>query len=209
MSTTRRTIIVGSALAIAAAASASSQPALAQARPRLKTTPNQVLGPYFLPNSPLNKNLVIPGETGTVIKIAGRVLDVYGTALSAATVHVWLADPHGHYDNQDEHGDAHPIPPADQKLRGRIITDASGNYDFTALRPGNYPLENGQRRPAHIHVIVEAAGFKRLVTQLYFTDEPLNQHDLPGDGFFKPELLVPMQADAAGVLVGNFDFVLT
>ena len=203
----RRTVLIGSAV-VAAVAATGKAGAQAPAVKLLKPTPEQVEGPYFLDNSPLNDTLIEPGDTGQVIKISGRVLGVDGAPINQSTVHIWLADSHGHYDNDDGNGGAHPIPLADQHLRGRVVTNFTGEYSFTAIRPGNYPLGNGMMRPAHIHVRIEAKGYKRLITQLYFTDDPFNTKDLPGDGFFKPELLVPLQAAVGGVQEGKFDFVI-
>ena len=158
----------------------------------LKATPTQVDGPYFLPNSPFTKRFIPQGMVGQEIHISGTVVDVHGAAIPGATVHVWVASPTGVYDNQDANGLPTRIPPAQQNLRGRIITDAQGAYAFECLRPGNYALGNGMMRPAHIHVMVEARGHQTLVTQLYFTDDQFNTRDLPGPEFFTPELLVPL-----------------
>lgn len=177
----------------------------------LKPTPTQVDGPYFLPNAPFSTNLIPAGMTGDLIEVSGRVLATDGTPIANAMVHVWLADPKGVYDNQDSQGAPMKISVSQMKLRSRIVTDSAGAYKFTCLRPGNYDVGGGKMRPAHIHVMVEARRKKTLVTQLYFTDDQYNTHDLPGPGFFLPELLVPMKPTVAQTGVwqrGNFDFVL-
>jgi catechol 1,2-dioxygenase len=200
---------IGTAAAIAPGI-ASAQSAGSSAG-SLALTPAQVEGPYFLPNSPFRDVLFPQGMTGDQIKISGRVLSRDGSAIAGATVHVWLADPKGAYDNQDAQGDPVSIPPSKQTLRGRIVADADGKYAFTCLRPGNYSLGNGRVRPAHIHVRVEADGYHTLVTQLYFVDDKFNTKDLPGEGFFKPALLVPLtpvQAQSGVVQQGTFDFVI-
>lgn len=178
----------------------------------LSATPGQVEGPYFLPNSPVRSNLIPAGMTGQAITISGQVLDTSGNALANATVHIWVADPSGKYDNQDAQGNPLRIPLSKQTLRGRQITGSGGTYTFDMLRPGNYSLGNGQVRPAHIHVKVEAAGYKTLITQLYFVDDQFNLKDLPGPGFFQPELLVPLSAVSTqpnAAQSGTFNFVLT
>lgn len=176
---------------------------------KLKSTPTQVQGPYFLANSPWRDNLIPAAMTGQPIKIGGKVLATAGSEIKGATIHVWLADPQGVYDNQDKDGNPLNIPIAKHTLRGRLKTDAQG-YSFSILRPGNYEIEHGVRRPAHIHIKVEASGYKTLVTQLYFTDDPWNDKDLPGDQFFQPELLVPLTASAKtdDPQLGTFNFVL-
>ncbi len=175
-------------------------------------TPQQVLGPYFLPRSPLKSNLFPAGTRGTQIRISGQVLSPDCLPLAGAVLHVWLADPNGDYDNQDAAGNPVNIPAAKQLYRGRIVADKDGKYSFDCLRPGNY-FDGGAQlwRPAHIHVLVEAAGYTRLVTQLYFQDDAHNTHDIAGDDFFQPELVVqlaPAVAVASAVQTGVFNFVL-
>lgn len=176
-------------------------------------TPQQVLGPYFLSQSPQRINMFPTGASGSEISISGQVLSVDGKALTTATIHVWVADPTGKYDNQDAQGNPLAIPPAQHRYRGRVVSDKSGQFTFNCLRPGNY-FDGGWKlwRPAHIHIKVEAKGYKTLVTQLYFHDDAHNTHDIPGDDFFLPELVVqtlPAIATAGVVQKGIFNFVLT
>jgi catechol 1,2-dioxygenase len=181
----------------------------------MQPTPSQVGGPYFLPNSPVSKalDLTPAGTTGDPIEVTGQVLGTDGTVLAGATVHVWLADPKGVYDNQDAKGNPISLPPSKHKLRGRIVTGADGKYYFKALRPGNYADGSAGKgyRPGHIHIKVEAPGYKTLVTQLYFQDDKYNAHDIDGDGFFKPELAIhmsPALPDGKTLQKGVFNFVL-
>ena len=175
-------------------------------------TPQQVLGPYFLPQSPLQQNLFPSGTKGSKIKISGQVLSSDCQPLAGAVLHVWLADPNGDYDNQDAHGNPINIPAAKQVYRGRLLADKNGNFSFNCLRPGNYYDSGAQLwRPAHLHVMIEASGYTRLVTQLYFQDDAHNTHDIAGDDFFQPELVVqltPAVAVSGSVQSGIFNFVL-
>lgn len=202
-------------LGFAFAAAVSGAALAAQRTVEMQPTPSQVSGPYFLPNSPESKalDLTPSGMTGDPIEVTGQVLGTDGKEITGATVHVWLADPKGVYDNQDKAGNPIKLPPSKHRLRGRIITGKDGKYYFKALRPGNYPLtENGTDfRPGHIHIKIEAKGYKTLVTQLYFQDDKYNAHDLDGEGFFKPELVIHMQPalpDGKTVQKGVFNFVL-
>ena len=55
-----------------------------------------------------------------------------------------------------------------------------GRYSFTTVRPGAYPWGNHHNawRPAHIHLSLLGPAFaSRLVTQLYFPDDPLIELD--------------------------------
>src|SRR3712207_9055555 len=59
---------------------------------------------------------------------------------------------------------------------GRVVTDSLGRYEFTTIRPGAYPWGNHHNawRPAHIHFSLFGRAFaQRLVTQMYFPDDPL------------------------------------
>jgi len=105
---------------------------------KLRATPQQVLGPYFLANSPLTRRLFPKAASGSAVKISGQVLSTDCKPLAGATVHVWLASPEGKYDNQDADGNPLNIPQSQQTYRGQIVTDANGKYSFECLRPGNY-----------------------------------------------------------------------
>ncbi|MBU6453761.1 MAG: hypothetical protein KGS72_18420 [Cyanobacteria bacterium REEB67] len=197
---------------------------------RLRLTPGQVEGPYFIASAPLRNRLFPPsaflppagvsGEEAAAvlaklpdqIQISGQVLAADCATIAGATVSVWVADPHGRYDNQDDAGNPIEIPAEQQAYRGRIITEADGHFSFICLRPGNY-FDEGWKlwRPAHIHVKVEAPGFVELVTQLYFEDDAQNGLDIPGDDFFQPELVVQLSPGIpikGLVQKGYFNFVL-
>lgn len=179
---------------------------------RFPLTPGQVLGPYFIANAKLQSKLFPVGVTGEEIAINGQVLSQDGTPIADATISVWVADPKGRYDNQNDDGSPKPIAVNDHLYRGRINSDKAGVYAFRILRPGNY-FDDGYNlwRPSHIHVVVEAKGYKKLTTQLYFEDDAHNTLDIPGDDFFQPELVVRLNpaSPAAGIVQnGVFNFVL-
>jgi protocatechuate 3,4-dioxygenase beta subunit len=59
---------------------------------------------------------------------------------------------------------------------GRCLTDTDGIYRFLTIRPGAYPWKNHPNawRPAHIHFSLFGPAWQsRLVTQMYFPDDPL------------------------------------
>lgn len=179
---------------------------------RFPVTAGQVLGPYFIANAKLQSKLFPQGAVGEEISIDGQVVSEDGTAIADATISVWVADPQGRYDNQRDDGSTKPIAVKDHVYRGRIISDKSGGFAFSILRPGNY-FDGGWNlwRPAHIHVRVEAKGYKTLTSQLYFEDDAQNKLDIPGDDFFLPELVVrlnPAVAATGVVQKGIFNFVL-
>ena len=179
---------------------------------RFPLTPKQVLGPYFIANAKLQSQLFPQGTSGEEMQISGQVIAEDGTLIAGATVSVWVADPQGRYDNQNDDGSTKVIAVKAHTYRGRIVTDKSGNFAFNILRPGNY-FDGGANlwRPSHIHVRVEAKGYKTLTTQLYFQDDAHNTLDIPGDDFFQPELVVQLNpaVPASGVVQkGIFNFVL-
>ncbi|HXH05232.1 MAG TPA: protocatechuate 3,4-dioxygenase subunit beta [Vicinamibacterales bacterium] len=120
-----------------------------------------------------------PGEpVGQRIIVAGRVLDEDGRPVAGALVEIWQANAAGRY----RHGnDNHPAP-LDPNFTGagRTLTDAEGRYEFTTIKPGAYPWRNhgDAWRPAHIHFSIFGSTFRtRLVTQMYFPDDPLLADD--------------------------------
>ena len=111
---------------------------------------------------------------GQRIIITGRVLDSDGRPIPSTLVEVWQANASGRYRH-----DADRWPGAlDPNFVGgaQVLTGADGSYRFTTVRPGAYPWRNHDNawRPAHIHFSLFGRAFvQRLVTQMYFPDDPL------------------------------------
>jgi protocatechuate 3,4-dioxygenase, beta subunit len=115
---------------------------------------------------------------GQRIVVSGRLLDGNGRAVPASLVEVWQANAAGRYLHTRDNWPA-PIDPNFTGL-GRALTDEDGRYEFTTIRPGAYPWRNHHNawRPAHIHFSVFGRAFtQRLVTQMYFPDDPLFSQD--------------------------------
>lgn len=111
---------------------------------------------------------------GQRIVVHGRLLDSDGRAVPDALLELWQANAAGRYRHLSDNWPA-PLDPHFHGA-GRVVTDAAGRYRFTSIRPGAYPWGNHANawRPAHIHVSVFGRAFtQRLVTQLYFPDDPL------------------------------------
>lgn len=139
---------------------------------------------------------------GERIIVQGRVLDEHGRAVRNTLVEIWQANAAGRYAHKL---DEHPAP-MDPNFSGagRVLTDDSGAYRFTTVRPGAYPWKNHPNawRPAHIHFSVFGTSFlSRLVTQMYFPGDPL----LPFDPIFNS---VP-DVRARARMVAAFDLDLT
>jgi protocatechuate 3,4-dioxygenase beta subunit len=144
-----------------------------------------------------------PGEPqGERIIIAGRVLDEDGRAVSNTLLELWQTNAAGRYRHSK---DNHPAPLDPNFLgAGRAITDQDGNYRFTTIKPGAYPWRNHHNawRPAHIHFsLFGPALVTRLVTQMFFPNDPLLPHD--------PVLQSIPDEKARARLVSSFDSYLT
>jgi protocatechuate 3,4-dioxygenase, beta subunit len=115
---------------------------------------------------------------GQRIVVSGRVLDEDGRPVPHTVVEVWQANAAGRYIHKKDQWDA-PLDP-NFTGAGRVITDAEGRYRFVSVRPGAYPWRNHHNawRPSHIHMSLLGPAFAtRLVTQMYFPDDPLIEID--------------------------------
>ena len=115
---------------------------------------------------------------GQRILVSGRVLDSDGRAIPDSLVEIWQANSAGRYRHQVDQWPA-PLDPNFTGL-GRTVTDSEGRYQFTTIKPGAYPWGNHYNawRPAHIHFSLFGRAFtQRLVTQMYFPDDPLFPYD--------------------------------
>jgi protocatechuate 3,4-dioxygenase, beta subunit len=123
----------------------------------------------------LTRNAARNGEPlGERIIVVGRVLDENDRPVPNALVEIWQANAAGRYVQAT---DQHPAP-LDPNFwgAGRCLTNDSGEYSFTTIKPGAYPWRNHDNawRPAHIHFSLFGANFlSRLVTQMYFPGDPL------------------------------------
>jgi len=146
----------------------------------MQATTSQTVGPFF--SIGLNwltpDNLAALGIAGEHFTIEGRVLDGDGKPVPDAVLELWQANSHGKY--------AHPDDAQQKPLEkgftghGRIPTSPDGKFRFTTIKPGQVPgpgAENQLQAP-HIAVSVFARGLlRRLVTRIYFPDDPANAAD--------------------------------
>jgi len=174
---TRRELIKFAA-ATAMIAPLSLREALAQTS--LKRTPEEIMGPFFpFGAKPLRGADLTKGRTGRaqgqVVHLIGRVLNRAGDPVPGVEVEIWQANTHGRYTHPK---DTNPAP-LDPNFNGFALqtTDGQGRYGFKTIKPGSYPTGVGDwLRPPHIHFKI--SGKKdRLVTQMYFPGEPLNERD--------------------------------
>ncbi len=138
---------------------------------------------------------------GQRIVIAGRVLDDNHRPVANTVMEIWQCNAAGRYIHRNDQWDA-PIDP-NFTGAGRIVTDAEGRYQFTTIRPGAYPWGNHANawRPGHIHLSLLGPAFAtRLISQLYFPDDPLIEIDPIANA-------VPREARAR--MVARFDIATT
>ncbi|MFI5937744.1 protocatechuate 3,4-dioxygenase subunit alpha [Actinoplanes sp. NPDC051494] len=120
-------------------------------------TPSQTVGPYLSIGLSWNEgpHVVAADEPGA-IWVRGVIRDGAGTIVPDALVETWQADPQGRFHTPGFRGFA------------RCGTDDDGRWAIRTLKPG--PV--GSQAP-HLAVSVFARGLlHRVVTRLYFADEP-------------------------------------
>ena len=143
-------------------------------------THTSLLGPFYRETSPklaAGSQIAKTVKPGSECALYGRVTDVNGKPLANATVSIWQTGADGLYDIQE---DAAAID-----YRGVFTTDANGVYALRTVKPIGYSIpmdgpvgglvkaqaRHGMR-PAHIHFLVGAPGYRELVTALYLRDDP-------------------------------------
>jgi protocatechuate 3,4-dioxygenase alpha subunit len=144
----------------------------------LPATTWQTVGPYFrIGFSPLYRSeLASPQSVGEHITLQGRVLDGMGHPVPDAVLEIWQADVHGNYSQSNA---------PDRNLAanvffgfGRIATDVGGSFHFSTIKPGRVPGPDGTKQAPHIMVSLFMRGLLiRLVTRIYFLNEPSNSQD--------------------------------
>ncbi|MGH7914677.1 MAG: protocatechuate 3,4-dioxygenase subunit alpha [Candidatus Binataceae bacterium] len=182
-----------------------------------QVTPSQTIGPFFhraLLHEGWN-DLAARGAIGERVAIEGRVLDGDGAPVSDAMIEVWQANAAGRYDHpedpQEKHRQERKLDPNFHGF-GRTNTSPDGRFRLRTVKPGAVPGSGDTPQAPHINVSIFARGLlKRLVTRIYFPDEPLNQADpllsaLPAD---RRTVLIARVADGGAVeRVLYFDIVL-
>jgi protocatechuate 3,4-dioxygenase beta subunit len=150
-------------------------------RPVTRTEATGPLGLWRkLPCGDSNLAVAVPGRVaqGQLIHIAGRVLDEDGRPVRGAVVELWQANAAGRYRHKLDQRDA----PLDPNFigNGRMRTDEEGGFAFFTIKPGAYPVlvKDTWWRPPHVHFsVLGPSTLSRLVTQMYFPGDPLNEWD--------------------------------
>jgi len=144
----------------------------------LQTTTSQTVGPFFAIGLNRLKRVEIagPGISAERVVIAGRVIDGDGKPVPDAMIEIWQANSHGKYAHPEDE-QKKPLEPGFQGY-GRVPVDESGRFCFATIKPGSVPGPKGKPQAPHLAVSVFMRGLmKRLVTRIYFPDEPANAED--------------------------------
>jgi protocatechuate 3,4-dioxygenase beta subunit len=111
---------------------------------------------------------------GQRIIVTGRILDENEKPVPDTVIEIWQANAAGRYIHARDNWPA-PLDPNFTGV-GRVVSDDKGRYRYITVRPGAYPWGNHHNawRPSHIHLSLLGPAFAtRLVTQMYFPDDPL------------------------------------
>lgn len=173
-----------------------------------------VFGPFFNEDAPryqLGED-VANGANGEPCLVRGSVKALDGTPVPNALINVWQADADGNYDVQYAEL-AHP------QARGILHADEHGNFHFRTILAEAYPIpsdgpvgsmlratKNHPWRPAHLHFMIEAKGYEKLITHVF------RDHDQYLDSDVVFGVRSSLVADWAKLPEGGygltFDFVL-
>jgi hydroxyquinol 1,2-dioxygenase len=150
-------------------------------------TESTVLGPFYVEGAPEPPHGadISGGMVGEPLLVTGSVSAPDGQPLADATVDVWHSDDHGFYDVQKGAGAVDG-----SAMRARFRTDAGGRFHFWTIKPAHYPIPDdgtvgdmlkaqGRHpwRPAHVHFMIEAPGFRKLVTHVFVAGDPYLDSD--------------------------------
>lgn len=143
------------------------------------TGPGPVISAITPEDADLTRNAGTGGEAiGQRIIVTGRVLDAQGRPVPGTLLEIWQANAAGRYLHKRDQWPG-PLDPHFLGM-GRCLTNQQGVYRFLTIRPGAYPWLNHPNawRPAHIHFSLFGSSTRaRLVTQMYFPDDPLHALD--------------------------------
>ena len=145
-----------------------------------------LLGPFWRQDAPFVENggsIVRSPTPGAPLFVTGRVIDPQGKPVADANVDVWHASTRGLYENQDP-------TQAEWNLRGRLRTDAAGEFRYRTIKPAGYPVPAGGPtelllkvqhrhpfRPAHLHALIYKQGYKTIPAQTYSSDDEILESD--------------------------------
>jgi catechol 1,2-dioxygenase len=169
----------------------------AQAGIEANATPRTIEGPLYISGAPVSEGearLDDGSDPAEILFMDGQIKDASGIPIAGAFVEVWHCNSKGNYSFFDK---AQPT----FNLRGSIIADSNGRYRFQSIMPAGYgvPLHGETekildllgrhgRRPAHIHFMISAPGYRQLTTQINIKGDQYTYDDF---AFATREELIP------------------
>ena len=193
-----------------------------QRRPQ---TPSELTGPRSGTGSVLRRLPPVRGDLagygdkralGQLIHLRARVVDEDGAPVPGAAVEIWHCNAAGKYIHPNDTHDA----PEDPNFYGaaRMVAGDSGLIELRTIKPGAYPVPDsgGWWRPPHVHFSVWGrVWLSRLVTQMFFPGEPLNDTDAVLNAIRDPEArarciaqLAPTARGPGNALVYEYQLVV-
>ena len=169
----RRNLVLGGGAVVGLATTAGAQ--------KLAPTSGQDLGPFYPVLRPRDEDADLTRVRGAKgiargepINVIGRVVDLRGRPVRGVSLELWQANAVGRYDHPGDHANPAALDPNFQGY-ARLLTDRDGNFKFRTIKPSAYNTPIGMRTP-HIHFDIHGRS-ERLVTQMYFPGEALNEKD--------------------------------
>ena len=138
-------------------------------------TPHTVLGPFYVDDSPQlgHGGDMAEGVEGEPCFISGQVRNLKGEPIANAVLDMWQADEAGIYEVQ-------LTEKSGPYLRGIYHSGPDGRYLVKTIAPLGYtiPMDGpvgelirmtdiSHFRPAHIHFILSAPGYQKIITHLF------------------------------------------
>jgi hydroxyquinol 1,2-dioxygenase len=138
-------------------------------------TESTVFGPFFVEDAPHYENGddVGNGAKGEPCFVSGKVTGLEGEPIANARIEVWQADSDGFYDVQYQ-------GLSGAQGRGMLHSLPDGSFHFRSITAESYPIphdgpvgrmlkELGRHpwRPAHLHFMIDAPGYERLITHVF------------------------------------------
>ncbi len=172
-------------------------------------TQSTVLGPFFVDKAPWydNGDDIANGARGDPCYVTGTVTGNDGEAVADAHIAVWQSDEDGFYNVQRS-------DPIRLQARGNLRSLGDGRFHFRSILAAPYPIPSdgpvgrmlsavGRHpwRPAHMHFMITAPGYRPLITHIFRSRGPY----LDSDAVFgvRSALIVDWERHEAGSMLAD------